>query len=87
MIASDKKYTLTPAEIETSMPNFRFRGPGWYFTSAHTVLAIPYDRDIDKWWHQSVRPDEAFNFYVWELKDPTAMINAIVNAPTRQDDR
>lgn len=87
MINCDWKFTGKADKAERVLDDFKFNGPGWYFTSEGTVLAIPVDRTICNWWDQECKLNEFFIFHVWQNIDPTNMLNAIVNAPTRQDDR
>lgn len=87
LLEYDWRKTYTVKDAEYDLTGFEFNGPGWYFTDTETMLVVPHDRSIDKWWHQRTDPNEVFTFYVWDNRSPIDAINAIVNAPTRQDER
>ncbi len=77
----------TAAEAEKQLSNFKFCGPGWYYTKKDTVLVIPHIRSIEETWHSKFSADELFEFCVYNDRNPSDAFNSLANAPTRFDDR
>lgn len=87
MVNSDYQFVAKPSDAERYISNFKFRGPGWYVTPESTILVVPTDRAIHKWWHQSDQPEEHFVFYFWRGNDRINIASILANAPTRYDYR
>lgn len=87
---------LTATEAEEQLTNFRFLGPGWYVTQTDTLLVVP-DADVkypyppgdakEGPWHNLWHRDQKFWFFVYSGRTPFEAFNALVNAPTRRDER
>ena len=73
----------TAAQAEAQLEEFKFTGPGFYRHNGDTLLVIPVDRPASQMWHQAFRPDEQFEFNVYNATDPADWFNLIANAPTR----
>ena len=91
----DWTMTRTAAKAEQELTNFKFEGPGWYFTRPGALLVVPISGDVE-WsssapvektpWRQRWPAEAKFNFHYWSY-DPSNSFNAIANAPTRRDER
>jgi len=87
----------TAAQAERELSNFKFKGPGWYIrkipatltapAEIDIVLVIAIDRPVETAWHQAFTADERFEFNVYNDRCPFDDFSAIVNAPTREDER
>lgn len=77
---------MTAAEAEKQFANFKFNGPGWYYYNKETILVVPLTRTKETLWHQKSPDEERFMFHVYN-RECNNEFNAIVNAPTRVDDR
>jgi hypothetical protein len=86
-LESDYSSIWTAAEANEQLKDFRFTGPGWYFTKTDTVLVWPLDRnDPETFWHQKYKADEHFRFYIWNFPSASLGMALAARAPTRQDD-
>lgn len=74
----------TADEAEQDLGNgFEFRGCGWYIEkTGETLLITPLDSGDP--WNQDREP---LRHYMYFSENPAPWFNAIVNAPTRQDER
>lgn len=88
----------TASEAEHALPDFKFNGPGWYFSDKETTLVVarrpvltevkriekhqPPSAWADKW-----PPGTKFDFHIFLNRNPFDMFKAIFDAPVRQDDR
>jgi len=64
---------------------FKFTGPGWYISKDGAALIVPADPFTDPW--QQKRPVNTVFRYFSYGQNPFESFNAVVNAPTRVDDR
>jgi hypothetical protein len=88
MFKCDWSRMYTAEQAEEELREFKFEGPGWYLGKNNDVLlVIPCDREIKDWWHKKWEERERFYFMVYNNRNPADAFNAIVNAPTRRDDR
>lgn len=89
-ISPDWSDIWTAAESEQELAQsgkpFVFKGPGWYIEPDSVILVFPR-YDVDDPWKQEWPEDTVFNFLVWDGDNPADAFNAIVNAPTRLDNR
>lgn len=86
MFNSDWSATWTKEEAEKQLNNFQFRGPGIYFSNGGSILVTAIDRK-EKFWGNSINEGEKFRFDVFDGRDVSLLINRLVNAPVREDDR
>lgn len=82
----DWSKTLTPEIAEKELVDFTWKGPGWYITKKLTILVVPFDRSHDTLWHSKTKASELFQFHMYKT-NPWDVFVAIINAPTRVDDR
>lgn len=77
--------TGTATELEACMEGFKFKGPGWYIGKSETVLVVPHGPCSGPW-KQKWPEDMSFVYHCYS-QNPLDAFNAVVNAPTRADDR
>ncbi len=89
LIKPDWEIAGTAVELETDLGGeFRFAGPGWYLTDTDTTLVFPEGETPNPWRHKGYwAPEQVWRFMVWNGQNPFEGFNAIVNAPTRLDER
>lgn len=81
-------WTVRQAEHQLRFGNFKFSGPGWYFSKTDSMLIVPIGRLGTETFTQKCTDGELFLFHCWNNKNSVGQIFvAIATAPTRRDDR
>lgn len=88
-VAPDWSRKYTPAQAEAQLKDFKFKGPGLYMTKTDTMIVvrvepIPYGTSP---WKHAHRPDELFEFHVYNCPFEETIFGADRLLVTRQDDR
>lgn len=98
-VQPDWSVIRTAKESEKYFTRFKFEGPGVYFHNRDSMLVVPVDgltfsKDDNSQgllqrpiWKQKWPPSTQFIFYIWNDWDVSSTFNALVNAPTRHDER
>lgn len=89
----------TATEAEHELPEFKFKGPGWYFSDNDTLLVVPRRPVLiaenkqarrhqpPDAWTEKWPPGSRFNFHVYKNCNPLEAFKAIMDAPVRADER
>ena len=82
----------TAKEAEYELHGFKFTGPGWYFSkgengSLDSMLVVPCNSVAEDVFASEHSEDTIFKFCVYNNRNPATDLQAIANAPVRQDER
>ena len=85
-IAPDWSMVKTPPQAEAEFVGFKWHGPGWYvLANGQTFLVTPLKKTNSPW--KRAWPVGAKFIFASYAANPRAAFNAVVNAPTRRDER
>lgn len=87
MFISDWSKIYTAKAAEKDLKGFKFKGPGWYMTATDTILVVAHQR-TEKLFHPTEQlKDEEYTFYCWNDDQAVSRICALIQSPTRVDER